>query len=57
MKLFLSYLKKYRWKAIFAAFLRLIEAVIELLNPLLVSTPKTIVPFFCQLSSSKQMHQ
>ncbi len=37
MKLFLSYLKKYRWKAIFAAFLRLIEAVIELLNPLLVA--------------------
>lgn len=37
MKLFLSYLKKYKWKAIFGAILRLIEAIFELLNPLLVA--------------------
>lgn len=37
MKKFLAYFKKYKWKAIFGSIMKLIEAVFELLNPLLVA--------------------
>ena len=37
MKKFLAYFKKYKWKAIFGSIMKLIEAIFELLNPLLVA--------------------
>ena len=37
MRKFLSYFKKYKWKAVFGSIMKLIEAVFELLNPLLVA--------------------
>ena len=37
MKKFLAYFTKYKWKAIFGSIMKLIEAIFELLNPLLVA--------------------
>ncbi len=37
MRKFFAYFKKYKWKAIFGSVMKLIEAIFELLNPLLVA--------------------